>query len=105
MELIKIEVEVGKESHELSTGLVNFLKDVQKAIADGYQPDQDFPIMLMSAVNNLIPAVQGMDQVDDEMRENKKAFVINMGIMAGDLWEALVPTPALPDPSEIKELS
>ena len=103
--MIKIEVEVGKETYELTTGVVNFLRDVKKAIDNGYQPDQDFPVMLMSAVNNLIPAVQGMDQVDDEMRANKKAFVISMGIMAGDLWDALVPNipaPALPNPSEVE---
>jgi len=104
MAKVKIEVEVGKETHELATGVVNFLRDVKVAIGNGYQPDQDFPAILISAVNNLIPAVEGMGLVDDEMRDDKKAFMVSMGMMAGDLWEVLVPekpVPALPDPSEV----
>ena len=104
MATLKIEVEVGKETHELSTGVVAFLKDIKGAIANGYQADQDFPTILISAVNNLIPAVEGMGQIDDEMRDDKKAFMVSMGMMAGDLWEVLVPEkPALlPDPSEVE---
>jgi len=95
METKTIEVQVGKETYELTSGIVGFIKGMKVALADGWQPGEDFPVILMEAVVNLIPAVQGADMVDDEAKENRGAFIRSLALMAGDLYDVLV-TPDLP---------
>lgn len=69
-----IEVEVSVETHELGQGLAKMIASVKQALADGWQPGTDLPVIISSAVSDLVPAVQGVDKIGAEMAENKQAF-------------------------------
>lgn len=75
MAKLKVEQEVSKEAYELSSGLKKAIEDVQKALADGWQPGQDLPVMLQALMMDIVPAVQGVDKMGAEMVEDTEAFV------------------------------
>lgn len=61
-----ITVTVSKEAHELGEGIAKFHAAVKQALADGWQAGQDVPAVIQSAVVDLVPAMQGADQVSSE---------------------------------------
>ena len=72
-ELKTVEVQVSKEAHELGEGLQKFVSSTRQALADGWQPGQDLPVVLASALEHLIPAIQGAEKIGAEAA-NKQAF-------------------------------
>jgi len=74
MATIDVQVTVSKETHELGIGMSSFVGSVKQALADGWQPGQDLPVIITSAVTDLVPSIQGVDQMDDEAKENPIAF-------------------------------
>lgn len=83
--LQKIEVEVSKESYETVQGLVAVLKSVKEAMADGWQVGEDLPKVLMVAVAQLA-AVEGIDKIDDEIKEDPAAFGKAMALGLADIY-------------------
>jgi hypothetical protein len=79
MAKVKLEVEVSKEAHELVQGLDKFVGALQDALKDGWQMGTDMPLLLSAAFTELVPAIQGCDQLGAEMAEDKKAFVNALG--------------------------
>lgn len=75
MEKVKLEVEVAKEAYELGEGLSAMVLAVKDALKDGFQAGQDLPVVISAAVTKLVPAVEGLDKLDDEMKEDAKAFL------------------------------
>lgn len=73
--LVNKTVQVSKEADELGEGLVQFLKDVRKALSDGWQPGADLPVFLQATIADLVPAVQGVEKLGEELKENEEAFV------------------------------
>lgn len=84
MATIKIEVEVSKETHEACVGMVNMLVAVKLAKADGWQPGKDLPAIALAAFGQMA-AIEGIEQIDDEMREDPVAFsrALALGIADG----------------------
>lgn len=72
---VKLEIEVSKECHELCLGLDKFVGALQVALADGWQLGTDMPLLLSAAFTDLVPAIQGVDQLGAEFAEDKKAAV------------------------------
>jgi len=68
-------VEMSKEMNELLVGVADVVGAVKQAMADGWQPGQDLPVIVMSAIAILPPAIQGVDQIKGEFAEDKAAFV------------------------------
>lgn len=77
-----ISVEVSKEAHELMSGFIEVVKASRKALADGFQPGQDVPEILIKAVGQLPAMVGGLDQLPAEAKEDLAAFV-NAGALGG----------------------
>ncbi len=75
MSKIKIEQEVSKEAYELASGLSNAVDHVKSALADGWQPGKDLPVVMQAVLMDIVPAVQGVDQMSAEMAEDEEAFV------------------------------
>lgn len=73
MEKIELTVEVPKELYELFHNVGGFAVAVKVALEDGWQLEQDVPILLTEALAKLVPAVQGIDKIDDEFSEDKGA--------------------------------
>lgn len=82
---MKVNVKVGKETYELEQGLVKFVRSCRLAMADGFQAGQDLPAMLTSALADLLPAIQGVEQLDDEAKGDLASSVAVVGLMGSDL--------------------
>lgn len=87
----ELTVEVSKETHELAIALVGIAAATKKALADGFQPGQDIPAIVTEAWAKLPEAIQGMDQVDDEFKESKSAFIKAIGLASADLADVIFP--------------
>ncbi len=74
MATLNREIEVSKELVELGEGIANFLKTVKGALDDGFQPGDDVSEIIGSLLRDLIPALQGVEDIDDELKENPQAF-------------------------------
>ena len=74
MEKLKIEVEVPKEAYELADGLAKIVGSVKSALADGWTPGSDIPVIVTSSLTHLVPAIQGVDQLDDEAKADPAGF-------------------------------
>lgn len=73
--VVDLNVKVSKEAHELADGMANCVLAIKKALADGWQPGQDLPVVLSAVMTDLVPAVQGVDKLAGEQKENITAFV------------------------------
>jgi hypothetical protein len=82
MEKVKVELECSKETYELGKGLADFIGAVKTALADGWQLGTDVPVVISAALATLVPAVDGVMKVKDELAEDKKAFV-NAAVATG----------------------
>jgi len=82
METVKVELECSKETYELGKGLADFIGAVKTALADGWQLGTDIPVVISAALSTLVPAVDGVTKVKDELASDKKAFV-NAAVATG----------------------
>jgi hypothetical protein len=84
-----VTIEVSKEAYELSEGLANFAEAVVNEIRDngGWDMGDDLPAVISAAVTDLIPAIQGFQDISKEFQDDKKALLmgvmVNLGKMAG----------------------
>lgn len=89
MAKMKIETEVSKESYELGQGIVGFVASVKEALSDGWQLGEDLPEVVQSAMQHLVPALNGASELDDEAREDVAAFIKAWTMMGADVYEIL----------------
>lgn len=85
MPKVKVEVEVSKEAHELAVGSKKVILGIKEALKDGWQPGQDLPVVLNAVLMDLVPAVQGVEKLGDEAKEDVGAFVSAFLVEAKDL--------------------
>jgi len=71
MEKVIREVELPKETCELMEGAGDFIYALRLALRDGFQLGEDLPIIVAEAMAKLVPALEGMDKLDDEFKEDK----------------------------------
>lgn len=82
------EVEVSKEMLELMQGLAGMVLAVRKARKDGWDLGQDLPELIGAAVQHLVPAVDGIELIDDEWKEDKKASLASLSLGLGEVLDA-----------------
>lgn len=75
MAKLEVKLEVSKEIYELGKGLGDFVTAIKGALDDGWQAEQDLPVLLTEAITKLAPAVQGIELIDDEWAEDKEAAI------------------------------
>lgn len=85
MAKLTVEVEVSKEAYELMDGIKKVVESVKKALADGWQPGQDVPTILMESLTALVPAVAGAESIGSEAKEELEAFVTGLGIKSKEI--------------------
>lgn len=91
MAVVKEEFEVSKESRELGKGMNAFIAKTRLALADGWQPGQDLPLIMSAAIADLVPAVQGVELVAGELEENRKAFLMAHAASGVELLDSFLP--------------
>lgn len=72
---MKVEAEVSKEMYEAMFGLAKFGAAIKKALADGWDMSQDLSPIITSAMADVLPAIQGVDLIGDEWKEDPSALV------------------------------
>ena len=90
-----ITVKVSKESYELGEGMASFIGAVKAALADGWNLGDDLPAIVSAAMTNLVPAVDGLTELDDEWAEDKASFMRAWALAGAQVFEKLQP-PAQP---------
>lgn len=83
----EISVTVSKETIELMDGLAKFVGAVKTALKDGWQPGSDLPVLLSSTITDLVPALDGIDKVKEELLKEKAAFVRALTIGSVKIYE------------------
>lgn len=87
----QVQVDVTKEAYELGLGLKRFVVALKGALKDGWQPGKDIPVVLNAAMTDLMPAVEGLEKLEDEIKADKAAFVSALALPAMALILELLP--------------
>lgn len=90
---MEVSVKVTKEAYELADGLKKFVLDIKGALADGWQPGADLPVVLSAALADLVPAVQGVEKLGDEAKADVQGFINGLVLPAEALAVALLKKP------------
>ena len=89
VEMIEIKTLVPKESYELAVGLEAFIGDCIQAAKDGVDIS-DIPTVLASAMQNLYPAVQGVEKIPEEFKADKAAVFEAVFKMSRGVYEKVI---------------
>lgn len=87
---MQYQVTIPDETAELVKGLVAFVASIKESLEDGWQPGIDIPVILMKSLNDLPDAISGIDQLDDEAKEDPAAMIAAVGILAAEIYKILV---------------
>lgn len=100
MAKVDVNVSVSKEAHELGVGIKGLVLAIKEALADGWDTTSDLPTIVTASLTHLAPAVQGVDQLDDEAKEDLGAFINALSVptaeMTGELLKKKDQEPAPP---------
>jgi len=91
VDMITKSVQVPKEVDEVMVAIVNILKVTKQALADGWQPGQDLPVILTAAATNLLPAVDGMNKIGDEWKQERAGVLRSTMLGSADIVDAMLP--------------
>lgn len=72
---MKIETEVSKEIYEAANGLAKFAVVTKRAMDDGWDMSQDLAPVMASAMADLLPSLQGIENAKEEYEEDPVAAV------------------------------
>ena len=98
MAKVTVSVEVSKEAHELAQGVCEMVLAVKAAMADGWQTGQDVPVLITAALTTLAPAITGVEQLGDELKEDPAAFASAIALPVGEMVSALLKKEDAPEP-------
>jgi hypothetical protein len=84
-ESIEVSLDASKEMYELLDGLVAFLKVAKTAASDGWSMGDDLPVVLTAAMGSLIPALQGIEKVGSELKEEPAQFIAAIAAIIPDI--------------------
>lgn len=77
-EVIQAQVDVTKNGYALGEGIKQVVKAIKESCADGWQPDQDLPEIVIKSITALAPVIGGITQLDNEATENTEEFVTGL---------------------------
>lgn len=74
MPKVQIQEYVEPISWDLNLKLADFVFQIRKALADGWQPGQDLPVVLSATMADLIPGIQEAEKALAEKTDDEEAF-------------------------------
>lgn len=88
---MKLEVtkEVSKETYEFGIALGAMIKEIKKALSDGWQPGQDLPVIFGSIIGNMAELVQGVQAAQQEEKADPEAFVLACSLALAEVVNSL----------------
>lgn len=93
MEKVELKIEVSKEAYELGEALKELIVVTKKALEDGFQLEKDIAPILSVAVARLPAAIDGMNKIPAEAKEDPNAVVMAiMNSLSGIVSEFIKPS-------------
>lgn len=86
----QISVEIEKSGYDLLAHMGKLVMAVKAAMADGFQPGTDIPVIVASLVVELPTLVAAIPQVGPEFSEDKIAFIKGANIGLYEMVEPLL---------------
>lgn len=90
MAVVKQELDCAKEVADVMNLVVELVADLKAK--------KSLPDFVSENLTHLLAAIEGLDQVDDELAANRKAVLATVGYKTGELADALLAAPAAPAP-------
>lgn len=87
--MIKVEVQVSKESYEFGIGIAKTVGAIYSALKDGWQPGQDLPVVMQALLADLVPSIQGIEKIADENKESSQAFMTAWALAGLEVGKAV----------------
>lgn len=94
-----VPLECSAEALELGVGLANTVLELKPALEDGVDWG-DIPEAVSAVTSHLIPALDGVDQMVDEYKEDPDAFMAAWMYAGLHLWNGLQQQVEEPEPPE-----
>jgi len=89
MATLDVTVKKSKEASELADALREMVVVSVEAAQDGFDPASDLSTIFAAVLPKLLGAVEGLDQLDEEWKEDPAAFMrcfTDMALDIGNLW-------------------
>lgn len=85
----EIQIRVSKELTELGDGVAKFLKVLKDEAIDGFDVT-DISTILASAMTDLLPALDGVTLIADEMVDDRLAFINAAALTGAKIVDAIL---------------
>ena len=86
---VEVKVQCAKEVLELGQGISAFVVAVGTAVKNGWQFESDLPVVIQSALRDLVPAMQGVEKIKGEYEVSKKEVLFAVVLPIMDAVETL----------------
>lgn len=93
----EVTVVVEEKAYEVGQCLVSIVSKAKAALADGFQPGQDIPVILAGSVADLLKIIGDMGSLPAESKENAGAFRKALVLSADDIAGVLLEGPKAPE--------
>lgn len=106
MSKITVQVEVEEKSYEVAEALKSLIKSAKEALADGFQPGTDIPVVVAANFTKLLKAISDVSALPGESAEDPEAFMKAFGLagleVAG-LFLKKTPAVAVAEPAVVAQ--
>jgi hypothetical protein len=86
---LSVTKDVSKETYELGVALGAMVKEIKKALSDGWQPGQDLPVVFAAIIGNMAQMVEGVQSAKKEQAADPEAFVLACSMALAEVINAL----------------
>lgn len=83
-----VEIKVQASGHDLTQHLADVVKAYKQALADGWQPGTDIPVVILSVIGKAPAIMATLPQLGPDAAADKLAFIKGVNIGAYDIVEA-----------------
>lgn len=90
VQIVNEEVKVTKEINELGLAFKKIVEVGIKALEDGFQAGQDIPTVMLGSFKELSDALAGVDEMDEEAKEESVKAVMGALIPISEAIEMLL---------------
>lgn len=73
VEIATVEIPVAAKTYGLANGLVDMVDAIGEALENGWQTGEDLPVVISSVVEDLVPHISGVTELDDEWKADRQA--------------------------------
>jgi hypothetical protein len=88
--IVDISTKVERSGYEFMQHMVEIAQAYKASVADGWQPGQDIPKIVLAVVAKGPGLISSMSSFDDDLAESKILFATGINIGAYDVAEVVI---------------